>query len=439
MTAQTLRLLLFTAAGLLLLCIAGTALALFLLARANNAAGGGRYPTQIDTPGTVDGVGNITAIAAGADHSLALDADGAVWAWGANQYGQLGVATGKDCGGNALNAVACSHTPRRVPGLGPVRAVAAGGNHSLALTTDGAAWAWGWNQSGQLGDGTVADRLAPARVPGLANITALAGGGGHSLALDADGVVWQWGTDLAGAQTCQPPGWSTGYLCNLAPTRVGGLPAIAAIAAASGYNLALASDGTVWSWGRNEFGQLGSGTVADQPTPAPIANLGGIAALAAGRYHALALTATGDAWGWGDNTYGQIGIASRDTCQHPSASGITNPCSLTPVPLRAQGDLSALAAGDGRTLLLARDGTVRRLGYTDPDRNGFGSAADACELTPPTRELAHCHAQPTLIPDLTNVVAIAAGERHFLALAPDRANNGTVHAWGDNYHGQSAR
>lgn len=439
MASQTLRILLFSAAGVFFLCVAGVTIGIFLFVRANSSAGGGNYPIQIDTPGVVAGLGDVKAIAAGADHSLALDADGAVWAWGANQYGQVGNATGKDCGGNALNAVACSHAPKRVPGLGQVRAIAAGANHNLALGTDGSVWAWGWNQSGQLGDGTTTDRLAPVRVPGVANVTAIAAGGGHSLALDANGGVWQWGSDLAGVQTCQPPGWPTGLQCNLAPTPVAGLPTVTAVAAASGYSLALASDGTVWSWGRNEIGQLGNGTTTDQPVPAQIANLIGVTAIAAGRYHAIALNADGNAHGWGDNAYGQIGLNSRDACQHPAASGLTNPCSLMPVSLYGQGDLAAVAVGDGRTLIQRRGGTVLRLGYLDPDRNGFGSAADACQLTPPTNELAHCKAHPTIVSDLADITAIAVGDRHFLALSRDRTGKGTIYAWGYNYHGQSAR
>jgi alpha-tubulin suppressor-like RCC1 family protein len=214
---------------------------------------------------------------------------------------------------------------------------------------------------------------------------------------------------------------------------------VTAIAAAGGFSLALAADGAVWSWGRNDLGQLGNGTTADQPTPARIATLTGVSAISAGRYHAIALLADGNARGWGDNAFGQIGINSRDACQNPAASGVTNPCSLTPVSLYAQGDLGAVAAGDGRTLLLRRDGIVLRLGYLEPDRNGFGSAADACQLTPPTRELAHCKAHPTLVADLADIAAIAVGGQHFLALGRDRAGKGIVYAWGYNYHGQSAR
>jgi alpha-tubulin suppressor-like RCC1 family protein len=228
---------------------------------------------------------------------------------------------------------------------------------------------------------------------------------------------------------------------------VNGLPTTTGIAAAGGYSLALAREpsgqGAVWSWGRNEFGQLGNGTTADQPAPARIANLTGVTAIVAGRYHAIALklepSGQGNALGWGDNAFGQIGINSRDACQNPSASGITNPCSLTPVSLYAQGDLAAVAAGDGRTLLQTRNGTALRLGYIEPDPAGFGSAADACQLTPPTSELAHCKAHPTLVSDLSDITAIAVGGQHFLALTRDRSGKGAVYAWGYNYSGQAAR
>ena len=439
MTSQPLRLFVIAASALLLLCCAGAGIGGLLFYRASSDAGGGRYPLQINSPGTVSGLGDIAAIAAGSDHSLARDSDGAVWAWGSNAYGQLGTPTGKDCGGNTLNAVACSHQPVRILGLPPVRAIAAGANHSLAIDNAGAVWSWGWNQSGQLGDGTTTDRLAPAAVPGLANATAIAAGDGHSLALLADGTVWQWGADLAGQRTCQPPGWSTSFPCSPGPAPVGGLPVVTAVAAGGGHNLALDQDGSVWAWGRNGSGQLGLSTATDQPAPTRIPNFATATAIAAGRHHSLALDTSGNAWGWGDNSYGQIAIRSRDSCPHPSGSAAANPCSRTPVGLRSQGDLAALAAGDGRTLLQTRTGTALRLGYLDPDPAGFGSAADACQLTPPTTDLAYCKAHPTLVADLAGVTAIAAGDRHFLALAPDRSGKGTVHAWGYNYHGQAAR
>ncbi len=420
-----------------------------LLYRTLNGGDGTRNPTTRPTPAPVAGLGDVVALAAGTDHSLALarepSGQGSVWAWGGNQYGQLGVATAKECGGNTLNAFACSPKPVRVPGLAGATAIAAGANHNLSLVLDpagqGRVWAWGWNQSGQLGDGTTADRLAPAPLHGLPNIVAIAAGGGHSLALDATGALWQWGNDLAGTTACQPPGWSTSFPCSLAPTRVANLAGATAIAAGSSHSLALlresSGQGIVLAWGGNEHGQLGDGTTAPQATPVRLANLSGVSAIAAGRDHSLALSRESSGQvsvrAWGNNQYGQLGIASRDACPGPPVG----PCSLTPVLLTGQSLISAIAGGDGRTLLLRQDGTVLWLGAYDPDdATGFGSAADACELTPPTTSLAHCKAHPTLVANLTNATAIAVGGQHYLVLVRTPDNRGTVWAWGDNYSGQ---
>jgi alpha-tubulin suppressor-like RCC1 family protein len=98
----------------------------------------------------------VSAIAAGGDHSIALKSDGTVWAWGDNQLGQLG-------NGNNI----ASNTPVQVSGLTDVTAIAAGDNHSLALKDDGTVWAWGDNQFGQLGDGTNSTRNIPVQSTGL--------------------------------------------------------------------------------------------------------------------------------------------------------------------------------------------------------------------------------------------------------------------------------
>ena len=133
--------------------------------------GDGTQTTRL-TPVAVTGLGNVTAIAAArADHSLALLADGTVMAWGNNVVGQLG-------DGTMTNRL----TPVAVTGLGGVTAIAGGGFHSLALLGDGTVMAWGANEAGQLGDGTTTDRHTPVAVTELSNATAIAGGRSHTLA-----------------------------------------------------------------------------------------------------------------------------------------------------------------------------------------------------------------------------------------------------------------
>jgi len=185
-------------------------------------------------------------------HSLALR-NGAAWAWGNNQSGQLGDGDTAD-----------SSTPLAVAGLNDVVAVASGGSHSLAVTADGSVWSWGANGSGQLGDGNNADSAAPIKIATLTDISAVAAGESHSLALGKDGKVWAWGENSSGQL-----GDGTTVNRNT-PVQIEWLNNIVAIAAGKVHSMALAQDGTVWSWGGNYSGQLGDGTVANATRPVQV-------------------------------------------------------------------------------------------------------------------------------------------------------------------------
>lgn len=173
----------------------------------------------------VSGLSNIIAIAAGGYHSLALRADGTVWAWGANALGQLGDGTHSS-----------SSIPVQVSGLSNITAIAAGGQHSLALGSDGSVWAWGDNHSGQLGDGTFLTRMTPIQVSGLSGIVAIVGGEDHSLAMKADKSVWAWGNNYFGQLGRVTPSKTSPI-----PLRVLGLSSTTAIAAGNYHSLAIAT------------------------------------------------------------------------------------------------------------------------------------------------------------------------------------------------------
>jgi len=144
--------------------------------------------TYSPTPVQVSGLSNVTAIAAGDYHTVALKQDGTVWAWGWNYAGQLGDGTWTD-----------SPTPVQVNGLSTnVTAIAAGGYHTVALKQDGTVWAWGLNGNGQLGDGTQTYSPTPVQASGLYNVTAIVAGDAHTVALKQDGTVWAWGWNYAG-------------------------------------------------------------------------------------------------------------------------------------------------------------------------------------------------------------------------------------------------
>ena len=202
---------------------------------------------------TLDLATNAVAVAAGAWHTLALRADGAVVGWGDNAYGQ------------------CEPPPP----LEDAVAIAAGGYHSLAIRSDGTVIAWGANDYGQ------------TNVPAdLGKVMAVAAGTWHSVALRADGTVAVWGDNSVG-QTNQPAGLSN----------------VVAVAAGGNHTLALRTNGTVVAWGENTDAE--GGIAGQSVVPWGLTN---VVAVAAGEYHSLALTADGSLVTWGDNSQGQLSV-----------------------------------------------------------------------------------------------------------------------------------
>jgi alpha-tubulin suppressor-like RCC1 family protein len=277
----------------------------------NNTDSSGRGAGQLGdgtrinraTPVAVLSAGAHLHVVAGAYHSLAINANGSLTGWGYNQQGQVGDASAQS-----------RETPVAVAGATGVVAVAAGCLHSLALKSDGTALAWGFNSTGQLGDGTSTDRLAPVAVAGLDNIAALGAGCAHSVALKKDGTVWAWGFNLDGQL-----GSSSAGLVQRSPKQVPGLSGITAIAVGNHHNLALAGDGRVWSWGKNDQGQLGDGGTSGRSAVAVVQGLNAVSELAAGQNFALALASAGEVYAWGQNDFGQLGSGTSQSSAVPVA------------------------------------------------------------------------------------------------------------------------
>ena len=246
------------------------------------------------TPIKLDGISNLTAVAAGNGYSLVLKQDGTAWAWGGNGSGQLGDGT-----------TTRSATPVQVQGLSSVTDLAASYSHSLAIEQDGTVWAWGSNAYGQLGNGTRTDSDVPVQVQGLSNVTAVAGAYARSLALEQDGSVWEWG-QFQGADHTRP-------------VQVAGLSNVVAIAVGWSHGLALDQDGTVWAWGYNTVGQLGGGPVGDGTwhAPAQVSGVSHVVAVTAGQDKSVALEQDGTVWTWGSGAYGQLGNGTTTRSNSP--------------------------------------------------------------------------------------------------------------------------
>ena len=247
----------------------------------------------------------VTAIATGSDFSLALKNDSTVWAWGMNIYNVLGTGNPQPI-----------ETPVKIGGLNEIIAIEAGGGHALALKKDGTVWTWGTNSRLQLGFADGGNRDLPEQVQGLTGIIAISGGAVHSLALKEDGTVWTWGSNSFGA--LGRGSHSVGER-DASPKPVDGLTNVIAIAGGQGHSLALKSDGTVWAWGMNMYGELGTGDLIDRDLPTKINTLTDIVEISTWGEFSIALKKDGTIWAWGHNMHASSGVGD------PEVKNVTTP------------------------------------------------------------------------------------------------------------------
>jgi alpha-tubulin suppressor-like RCC1 family protein len=261
-----------------------------------------------EPPVQVRGLPQVSALAAGTSDSLALLSGGAVMSWGGNLDGRLGDGTTR--GPETCGEAPCSTFPVTVKGLGEVTAISAGGEFSLALLKDGTVMAWGSNQFGQLGDGSSDSSSVPVKVSNLSGVIAIAAGLHHSLALLQNGTVVAWGENSDGALgdgTFSGPEQCGEASCSRIPVAVNGLAEVTALAAGGEFSLALLSNGTVKAFGDNQFGELGITGTENTDVPTAVFKLGEVSAIAAGDSYSLALLKQGTVMAWGNNTYGELG------------------------------------------------------------------------------------------------------------------------------------
>ncbi len=259
------------------------------------------------TPVAVSGLTGIIATAGGSDHTLALKSDGTVWAWGYNGYGQLGDNTTTE----RVTPVQV-HGFNNVGFLTGIVAIAAGADHSMAIKNDGTVWTWGYGSYGQLGDGGTSNRQTPVQVSGLTGITAIAAGNYHSVALKNDGTVWTFGRNNNGQLGDNTTAQRNTPIKVHGPSDVGFLAGITGIAAGRYSTVTRKNDGTVWSWGYNGYGNLGDGTYTQRNTPVQ-AGISNVASVACGYYHALYVKSDGTVWGCGANWEGALGDGTTNS------------------------------------------------------------------------------------------------------------------------------
>ena len=350
-------------------------------------------------------------ISASEGHNIAIKTDGTLWAWGMNEYGQLGL-------GDTISRT----SPTQVNADRNWKQVVCGDSHTMAIKTDDTLWAWGNNNFGQLGlkdnieykalvkfipvtifsiekdirtenDPYISSPLQVGYDTDWQNVDC---GFEHTIAIKTNGILWAWGRNSEG-QLGLGSG-DTPYLDS--PAQVGTNTNWSAIAGGMYHTLAVKTDGTLWAWGYNYFGQLGLGDTITRTSPTRVNTDTNWKQVACGSIYTLALKTDGTLWAWGLNEHGRVGLG--DTISRTS-----------PTQVNADRNWNQISCDGSHTLALKTDGTLWGWAYEMNVEN----APD--------------HHLPTQIGTDTNWKQVACGGSHILAFRTD----GTLWAWGRNGDG----
>jgi hypothetical protein len=262
---------------------------------ANGQLGDNSTTSRRSPVSVVGGYTDWVQIGAGGYHNAAIRANGTAWAWGSNGDGQLGDNT---------------TTSRRSPvsvvgGYTDWVQIGAARLHTVAIRSNGTAWAWGRNESGRLGDNSTTNRSSPVSVVGgFTDWVQIGAGGYHTFALRANGTAWAWGNNSRGQL-----GDNSTTNTSSPVSVVGGFTDWVQIdGGGREFTVALRANGTAWAWGRNSYGQLGDNSTTSMLSPVSV--VGGFTdwvQIDAGAFHTVALRANGTAWAWGSNFNGRLG------------------------------------------------------------------------------------------------------------------------------------
>ncbi|MDD2586512.1 MAG: DUF3048 domain-containing protein [Syntrophomonadaceae bacterium] len=321
-----------------------------------------------------------------------------------------------------------------------VIAIAAGGDHSLALKSDGSVWAWGNNNHGQLGDGSTTPRSYPVQVRGstgegfLQGIMAIAAGGSHSLALKEDGTVWAWGANYNGQL-----GNGRYQETSVLPIQINDaegfsyLENIHTISAGANQSFAIDSTGRAWAWGRNYYGQLGDGTRSERTYPVLIQGLTGITQISSSFEHTVALKNDSSVWAWGQGSLG-AGINNSNVPVQvlgPEGEGFLN--GMTMVATSNNYNSAALSVtgavyqwGSYPQLVEGLEEVIS-INCTDNYYRNIIALKNNGEVW---QRFSSYDYSP--IAGLSNITSISGAYSHCLALDEE----GQVWAWGNNNYGQ---
>jgi alpha-tubulin suppressor-like RCC1 family protein len=335
-------------------------------------------------------------IAGGSDHTIAVDKNANVWAWGYNVYGQLG------------DDNADKRTPISVCGTTKTFCqIAATAFHTFGIDKNGRAWAWGANYYGEIGDNSTTNRGTPVSVAGATKTfckVATGASGGHSIAIDKNGKAWSWGYNNVGQLG------DNSILSRRTPVSVaGGTKTFCEIAVGYSHSCAIDKNGRAWCWGLNSTYQLGTGNTVSYRTPISVGGTSQtFCKIALGTFHTMAIDYNGRAWGWGSNFWGQVGDGTGFNCK-------TLPVSVA----GAVKTFCHISAGTCTTVAIDKNGKVWGWGYSTMGQ--IGNNAINYYQSP----VSVCGVNKTFCEISSNYLHTVAIDK-----------NGIVWAWGWNLNGQ---
>ena len=351
-----------------------------------NAQLGDNTTTYRSTPVTTFAGGtNWKQVACGNAHVVAIKTDGTLWTWGGNSYGQLGI--------NLSGSTIGRTTPvTTIAGGTNWKQVACGNYHTLAIKTDGTLWSWGYDNSGQLGDNSTLGRNSPSTTfAGGTNWKQVACGNNYTAAIKTDGTLWTWGQNPYGQLGINIAAGSN----RLTPvTTFAGGTNWKQVTCGGNNTTAIKTDGTLWIWGLNNFGQIGDNTTGSSRCTPVTTFAGGTdwkQVKCGGNQFTTAIKTDGTLWVWGSNSQGQLGINTP----------LDRP---TPVTTFAGGtNWKQVSTGYQHTATIKTDGTLWTWG-----RNSYGGLGVNDTTQRPT--------PVTTFAGGTNWKQVASGYHHIAAI-----------------------